>query len=107
MCQRDVLETPFMPHTITLSDEQFARLEAAARLYHRLVEQVIDDLLARVIAPAPPLSAEERTQRWDDLMRLAGSIQQGEPLSNEEIDELIGEEAGETHAAEPGDAPAS
>ena len=93
-----------MTHTIKLSDEQFARLEAAARLYQRPVEQVIDGLLAAVIAPPPPLSPDERVRRWDDFMLLVGSVQQGAPLSNEAIDECIGEEAGETHAAEPGDA---
>lgn len=93
-----------MTHTITLSDEQFARLEAAARLYQRPIEQVIDDLLAGITAPASSLSPDERARRWDDFMRLVGSIQQGAPLSNEAIDELIGEEAGESHAAEPGGA---
>ena len=96
-----------MTHTISLSDEQFARLEAAARLYQRPVEQVIDDLLAGVIAQASPLSTDERARRWDHFMRLVGSIQHGAPLSNEAIDELIGEEVGETHAAESGGADAS
>jgi hypothetical protein len=96
-----------MTHTITLSDEQFARLEAAARLYQRPVEQVIDDLLAGVVAQAPPISTDERARRWDRFMRLVGSIQHGAPLSNDAIDELIGEEVGETHAAESGDTGAS
>lgn len=93
-----------MTHTITLSDEQFARLEAAARFYRRPIERLIDDLLAGVVAPTPPLSPAARAQRWDDFMQLAGSIQHGEPHSSDAIDELIGEEAGETHVAEPGDA---
>lgn len=89
-----------MTHTISLSDEQFARLEAAARFYRRPLEQLIDDLLAGVIAPTSPLSPDVRARRWDDFMQVVGSIQQGAPLSSEAIDELIGEEAGETHAAE-------
>lgn len=96
-----------MTHTITLSDEQFERLEAAARLYQRPIEQVISDLLAGVITQAPPLSADERARRWDRFMRLVGSIQHGAPLGNDAIDELIGEEAGETHADESGGADAS
>lgn len=96
-----------MTHTITLSDEQFARLEAAARLYQRPVEQMIDDLVAGVIAQTPQISADERARRWDRFMRLVGSIQHGAPLSNDAIDELIGEEVGETHADESGGADAS
>ena len=34
-----------MAHTITLTDEQFARLQAAAQPFHRSPEQVLADLL--------------------------------------------------------------
>lgn len=95
-----------MTHTITLSDDQFARLEAVARLYHRPVDQVIADLLARFAVSTAPLTAEEHERRWSDFMHAVGSIQHGAPLSNEAIDELIGDEAGETHAASSGDADA-
>ncbi len=45
------------------------------------------------------LSDEEYRQRWAAFMQADGSIKHGAPLTNEEIDELIGEEAMETHAA--------
>lgn len=88
-----------MAHTIILSDDQFARLEAAARFYQRPAEQILSDLLATITVAKPPLSDEEYDQRWAAFMQVVGSIQHGEPLTNEQIDELIGEDAAETHAA--------
>jgi hypothetical protein len=80
-----------MSRTIVLSDDQFARLEAAARLYHRSVDQVIADPPGWRFTPqAPALSTDERERRWANFMRLVGSIQQGALLSNEAIDALIG-----------------
>lgn len=96
-----------MAHTIDLSDEQFDRLEAAAALYGRPARQVIADLIAGLPVRNISVSAEEYDARWTDFMQLVGSIQHGAPLTNEEIDELIGEEAAETHAAESGSADAS
>ena len=96
-----------MAHTIILDDEQYARLEAAGRLYHRSVEQVIADLLAVFPARDSAQTTEEYERQWTTFMQVAGSIQHGAPLSNEEIDELIGEEATETHADSIGDDGAS
>ena len=90
-----------MAHTIILDDEQYARLQAAGRLYHRTVEQVIADLLAGFPAPDSAQTAEEYERQWTNFMQIVGGIQHGAPLSNEEIDELIGEEA--AHADSTGD----
>lgn len=96
-----------MAHTIVLSDEQYARLEAVAALYRRPANQIVADLLASLPARKPAVSPEEYDTRWADFMQLVGSIRHGAPLSNEEIDELIGEEAAETHAVDSGSANAS
>lgn len=87
-----------MAHMIILDDEQYARLQAAGRLYHRSVEQVIADLLAGFPVRHSALTGEEYERQWTTFMQAVGGIQHGAPLSSEEIDELIGEEAGETHA---------
>jgi hypothetical protein len=89
-----------MAHTITLTDEQFERLRAAARLSHRTPEQVVTDLLAVLPAASAPVSPEEYDRRWESFLQLAGSIRDGASLTNEEIDELIGEEAADPHAAD-------
>lgn len=96
-----------MAHAIVLNDEQFDRLEAAAALYRRSAKQVIADLIAGLPVPKLAISAEEYDARWTDFMQLVGSIQHGAPLNNEEIDEMIGEEAAATHAADSGSADAS
>ena len=43
-------------------------------------------------------SAAAYDQQWADFWTLVGSIRHGQPLTNEEIDELIGEEAADPHA---------
>lgn len=89
-----------MAHTITLSDEEFERLQTVARLYQRSAEQLLSDLLSSLSPAMLPPSDEEYRQRWAAFMSAVGSIQHGAPLTNEQIDELIGEEAAETHATE-------
>jgi hypothetical protein len=89
-----------MAHTITLTDEQFARLQAASHLYNRTLEQVVADLLSGLPEPRQPIAGEEYERRWGEFMQLAGSIRHGKPLTNEEIDELVGEEAADTHAGD-------
>ncbi|HZC77788.1 MAG TPA: hypothetical protein VE258_08575 [Ktedonobacterales bacterium] len=91
-----------MAHTITLTDEQFERLRAAARLSHRTPEQVVADLLAVLPAASPPVSPEEYDRRWEAFLQLAGSIRDGTAMTSEEIDELIGEEAADRHFARAG-----
>ena len=88
-----------MAHTITLSDEQFERLQAAAQRLHRPPEQVLADLLNWLPEPRQlGMSADADDQRWAGFWSLVGSIRHGQPLTNEEIDELIGEEAADPHA---------
>lgn len=94
---------------ITLSDDQFARLDAIAELYHRTPEQLLVDWLdalpgrISILVDSPPsvVRTDDYDRRWDAFMQLVGSVRRGEPLSSEEIDELIGEEAAETHDAGP------
>ena len=91
--------------TITVTDEQFARLQALAEIYHTAPEQILSAWIDALLAPAHDashsatdvLSMAEYDRRWKAFMRLVGSIQQGKLLTNEEIDELIGEEATHTH----------
>src|SRR5262249_23532218 len=88
-----------MAHTITLTDEQFARLQAAAQHFHRPPEQVLADLLNWLPEPRQlGMSAAADAQRWADFWSLVGSIRHGQPFISEEIDELIGEEAADPHA---------
>ena len=87
-----------MAHTITLSDEHYLRLRAAAQIQHRTPEQIVGDLVGGLPEPERPVSCEEYDRRWAAFMQLAGSIQHGQPLTAEEMDELIGEEAAETHS---------
>ncbi len=86
--------------TITLSDDLYARLQAAASANQRTTDDLLADWINSlptqgnaaawgVVAPG----TQEYKRRWDAFMQLVGSIQHGEPLTNEEIDELIGEEA--------------
>jgi len=87
-----------MTHTISLSDEQYARLAAAARTAHTTPDTVLADLLGWLPAIQAPLSAEEYTQRWDAFWNVVGSIKHGQPLMSGEMDELIGEEIADDHA---------
>jgi hypothetical protein len=87
-----------MAHTVTVTDEQYERLRAAAQRSSRSVEEMLDDILHWLPGPQRSVSAEEYEQRWASFWPLVGSIQHGQPLPNEEIDELIDEEAAETHA---------
>lgn len=82
-----------MAHSITLSDDQYARLQAASRFYHQTPEQVMDTPLSGLPMPMHMLADEEYARRWGVFMQVVGSIKRGKPLTNEEIDELIGEEA--------------
>lgn len=86
-----------MAHNITLTDEQYDRLQAAAEKLHATPDQVVADLLAGLPAPEPPLSPKDYDERWEAFFQLVGSIKHGAPLTNEEIDELIGEEAADSH----------
>ena len=87
-----------MAHTITLSDEQYERLAQAAHQMRRAPDDVLADLVNALPAPQYPLTPAETQRRWAEFFALAGSIHQGAPLTNAEIDALIGEEAAETHA---------
>ncbi|MEO7002576.1 MAG: hypothetical protein ABI068_12235 [Ktedonobacterales bacterium] len=86
-----------MTHTMTLSDEQFNKLEAASHLLRRTPNQILADLVDTLPMPHQPLLHEEYQRRWDEFFAVVGSIQHGAPLTGEEIDELIGEEAAHTH----------
>jgi hypothetical protein len=91
-------EVRIVAQTVTVTDEQYERLQAAARRSNRSVEQVLDEVLQWLPEPQRTVSAEEYEQQWASFWPLVGSIQHGQPLTNEEIDDLIGEEAAETHA---------
>jgi hypothetical protein len=86
-----------MAHTITLTDEQYDRLRGAAEVLHRTPDQVVADLLGELPVPRTQLPHEEYERRWDSFFQLVGSITLGVPITNEEIDEVIGEEASNTH----------
>lgn len=53
-----------MAYTVTLSDEQCERLQAAAQRSSRSVEQVLDEVLQWLPEPSRAVSAEEHEQRW-------------------------------------------
>jgi hypothetical protein len=84
--------------TIAVSDEQYARLQALAELYHATPERILSAWLDALLAPSPDagspdigvLPLEEYDRRWRAFMRLVGGIRQGKPLTDEEIDALIG-----------------
>jgi hypothetical protein len=86
-----------MAHRITLTDEQYDRLRAAAEVLHATPDQVVADLLAGLPEPKAPLPREEYDRRWVAFFQLVGSIKHGASVTNEEIDEVIGEEAADTH----------
>jgi hypothetical protein len=93
------LEDETMTHTISLTDEQFERLQAAAQRLQRAPEQVLADLLSWLPQPTQlGAAAAPDDQRWADFWALVGSIRHGQPLTNEQIDELIGEEVADPHA---------
>ena len=87
-----------MMHTISLDDEQYARLEAAARTANTTPDTMLAGLLNWLPATKATISAEQYAQRWDAFWKVAGSIQHGQPLTSDEIDELIGEEIADNHA---------
>lgn len=87
-----------MTHTISLDDEQYARLEAAARTANTTPDTVLAGLLNWLPVTKTPLSHEQYTQRWDAFWNVVGSIQHGQPLTSDEMDELIGEELADDHA---------
>lgn len=93
-----------MSHSITLTDEQFDRLQAAAALLRRTPEQVVADLLGGLPSRTHQLPSEEYNQRWAAFFQLVGSIRHGGPVTNEEIDEALGEEAADPHDSWPADA---
>jgi hypothetical protein len=92
-----------MSHSITLSDEQYDRLQAAAALLRRTPEQVVADLLGGLPYRTHQQSREEYEQRWETFFQLVGSIRQGGPVTNEEIDEVLGEEAADPHDSSAAD----
>ncbi len=85
-----------MTHRITLTDEQYDRLQATAEVLHATPDQVVADLLAGLPQQKARLPREEYDQRWAAFFQLVGSITRGMPITNEEIDEVIGEEAAES-----------
>ena len=87
-----------MTHTVSLSDEQYARLDAVARTANTTPDTVLADLLNWLPAVKAQPSAEEDAQQWDAFWNVVGSIKHGQPLTSDEIDELIGEEIADDHA---------
>lgn len=87
-----------MTHTISLDDEQYARLEAAARTANTTPSTVLAGLLNWLPATKATISADQYAQRWDAFWNVVGSIQHGQPVTSDEIDELIGEEIADDHA---------
>ena len=87
-----------MTHTISLDDEQYARLESAARTAHTTPDTVLAGLLNWLPATTTPISPKQYAQRWDAFWNAVGSIQHGQPLTSDEMDELIGEEIADDHA---------
>jgi hypothetical protein len=89
-----------MAHIITLTDEQYDRLQAAAGRSHKAAEDLLAEWLESLAAAGSSrsLSDEEYRQRWAAFWPLVGSIPHGQPLSSDDIDELIGEEAADAHA---------
>jgi hypothetical protein len=87
-----------MTHTMSLDDEQYARLEAAARTAHTTPDMVLAGLLNWLPATKATISAEQYARRWDDFWNVVGSIQRGQPLTSDEMDEMIGEEIADDHA---------
>lgn len=87
-----------MAHTVSLSDEQYARLEAAAKIANTTPDAVVADLLGWLPAVKAQLSTEEYARQWDAFWHVVGSIKHGQPLTSDEIDELIGEEIVNDHA---------
>jgi hypothetical protein len=93
-----------MAHSIALTDEQYARLHAAAEVFHATPDQVVADLLAGLPEPKTPAPRAEYEQRWAAFFQLVGSITYGTPVTNEEIDEVIGEEAADPYDGRTTDA---
>ena len=87
-----------MTHTMSLDDEQYARLEAAARTANTTPNTVLAGLLNWLPATKSLLSTAQYTQRWDAFWNVVGSIRHGQPLTSDEMDELIGEEIADDHA---------
>lgn len=87
-----------MTHTVSLSDEQYARLDAAAKTAHTTPDTVLANLLNWLPAIKAPLSDEEYAQRWGAFWNVVGSVKHGQPLTSDEIEELIGEEIADDHA---------
>ncbi len=88
-----------MAHTFTLTDEQYARLKAAAGRVHMTADDMLAEWLDSLTATGSlSVSDEEYTRRWAAFWPLVGNITRGQPLSSDDIDELIGEEAADTHA---------
>lgn len=87
-----------MVHTITVTDDQYARLQAAAQTTAMTLDAVLADLINGLPAAKRLVSSEEYAQRWEMFWDVVGSIQQGQPLTSEEMEELIGEEVANDHA---------
>ncbi|HKT39251.1 MAG TPA: hypothetical protein VJR48_12825 [Ktedonobacterales bacterium] len=87
-----------MAHAITLNDEQYARLAAAARAADQSPDEMLGTLLNWLPATQKPLTAEEYERRWHAFWDVVGSIQHGDPLTSEQMEEMIGEEIAQNHA---------
>ncbi len=87
-----------MTHIMSLDDEQYARLEAAARTANTMPDTMLAGLRNWLSATKPPFSTAQYTQRWDAFWNVVGGIDTGQRLTNAEIDELIGEEIADDHA---------
>jgi hypothetical protein len=82
-----------MTHQITVTDDLYRRAEAAASALNTTPERLVANLLARLPEPKPALPQEEYDQRWDEFLKFVGHITDGGPITNADIDEVIGEEA--------------
>ena len=61
-----------MTHAISLTDEQYARLQAAARSANQDLDQVLAGLLNWLPAPSAPLSPDEYERRWQGFWDVVG-----------------------------------
>ncbi|WIG59158.1 MAG: hypothetical protein OJF49_001905 [Ktedonobacterales bacterium] len=106
-----------MSHVFTLTDEEYVQLQQAAQRQERTPEELFREWLRQTLADADPLSLEAARARWaalgpevtqptDDelrespLLRAIGIAASGQPGWADQHDEIIAEEAMDSHADE-------
>ena len=85
-----------MAHTITLSDEQYAKIAAMAQALRLKPEAIISELFDDLPEPRPVWTDAEYAARWHDFKRLARTFSSGgklDALTADEYDEALAEEA--------------